>query len=142
MPIDFQFIPNMNVVDPGMSFMTQVLCLLEFSGGYKLYALYIWCIVSTMPVNNPYKGLAHQGSLIDGARAWRHFYYVFNWRYFSNANQRPSLLTTLAFCQWYSKSNTIELEHDLYHTGLTHIHRHYTKATTKPKPSKIVGFKE
>lgn len=52
------------------------------------------------------------------------------------------LLTTLTFCQWYSESNTIKPKYDLYHIGLERIHRHYAEAASKPKPSKIIEFKE
>lgn len=54
----------------------------------------------------------------------------------------PLLIILAFFYWWYSESNTTELEHDLYYTGLVCIHKYYAKFATKSKTSKIVGFKE
>lgn len=52
------------------------------------------------------------------------------------------LLITLAFCLWYSESNTTGSKYDLYYTGLVCINRCYAKFATKSKTYKFVGFKE
>lgn len=45
----------------------------------------------------------------------------------------------MAFYLWYSKSNTTELEYDLYYTTLVHIQRHFSNLATKFNISKVVG---
>lgn len=53
----------------------------------------------------------------------------------------PSLLTNLAFFQWYNKSNTTKLEYDFYHMGLVHIIRHYAEFAAKFKTFKIADLR-
>lgn len=142
--------------------MTQILCLLGFSGYYKVFTFTFgvshqrslnWPRTSQVSFQgnlamtnymwvNPYKALAHCGSLIDGARALRYFIMSSTGITFRMPIRDPPLLTILFFCWWYSESNTTESEYDLYHIVLLCIHRHYTKFIAKPKLSKIAGFKE
>lgn len=69
-------------------------------------------------VHNPYKGLTHCNSLINGPRTWRYFVIFSTSVTFQMPTKDPPLLTTLAFCWWYSESNKIEPEYDLYYTRL------------------------
>jgi len=57
------------------------------------------------------------GSLIDGARAWRHFIVGCTDARFCMPYLTPNLLTSLGFCQWYRFSNSNPSEFNINSTG-------------------------
>jgi len=57
-------------------------------------------------IGNPNTHLAFMGSLIDGAKAWRHFIVGCTEAQFFMPYLTPNLLTSLGFCQWYRTSNS------------------------------------
>ena len=54
-----------------------------------------------MYVGNPNTKLGFKGSLIDGARAWRHFLMGCTKARFILSLQDPRKFLTLGFCKWY-----------------------------------------
>lgn len=92
--------------------------------------------------DNPYRTLVHKHSLMDGVRTWRYFIMASTGVTFPMPTRDPPLLTTLVFCQWYNKINTIKSEYNIYYTRLVRIQRHYAEFAVKSNTSKIVGLKE
>jgi len=76
-------------------------------------------------VGNPNTKLGFEGSLIDGARAWRFFIVGCMGARFCMLTQTPYLLMTMAYCSWYFIANSEVLEYKINSSGLKLIAAKY-----------------
>lgn len=95
-----------------------------------------------MYIGNSYKDLVHDGNLVNGVRACKHFIMASTIATFPVATRVSSLLTTLSFVSGIVKVISLSQSIDLYDTGFVYIRGCFAKAATKSKTSKIAWFKE